>query len=100
MMYPPETLNRTAAQVLQLFHDATAALADPIILEAVTRCALAHPEIEWEPVALAACALNEKRYRDKVRGATSEPLAVKVNLPHAGLASADVLSFPLPPRGI
>jgi len=103
MIHTPETLNRKAAQVLQLLHEATTALTAPEVLEAVTLVALAHPEIEWEPVALAACALNAKRERDKASGKTAEPLAVTVNLPQTPGPSAGGgvggVSLPHPPWG-
>jgi len=80
MIYTPETLIAKAAEVRQLLIKAVAALDELEILDAVTRYALSRPEIEWEPVALAAAALAEKWNRDEAK-AKAAPLVAPASLP-------------------
>jgi len=97
MIHTPETLALKAADVRRLLTKATDALATPEVLEAVTLYALSRPEIEWEPVALAACALDAKRERDEAKPAA--PLVEKAILPPdpATSAAAGRVSVSLPP---
>ena len=60
MTNTPLDIETKAAQVRQLLSNAVAALDDPAVLEAVTLYALGRPEIEYEPIALAASALDAK----------------------------------------
>ena len=101
MIHTPETLALKAAEVRRLLTKATDALATPEVLEAVTLYALSRPEIEWEPVALAACALDAKWELDKAKPAA--PLLEKANLPPDPTTSATAgrggVSLPPPPWG-
>ena len=101
MIHTPETLAVKAAEVRQLLTKATDALDTPEVLETVTLYALSRPEIEWEPVALAACALNAKRELDEAKPAT--PLVEKAVLPSDPATSATAgrggVSLPPPPWG-
>lgn len=55
-------------------------LADPEVLEETARFAQCHPEIEWEPVALAAVALSFKRELDALRRSRAWVSRVGINL--------------------
>jgi len=99
MIYTPETLIAKAAEVRQLLIKAAAALDELEILDAVTRYALSRPEIQWEPVALAAAALAEKRNRDEAK-AKAAPLVPPVTLspdPAISTGGAGVVSLVPPP---
>ena len=99
MTHTPQDISTKAAEVRQLLTKAAEALADPDVLEAVTLYALGRPEIAWEPVALAACALDAKRELDKAKPAT--PLGETVNLPPDPTSSSGGgvggVSLPPPP---
>ncbi len=101
MIHTPETLAVKAAQVRQLLTKATDALDTPEVLEAVTLYALSRPEIEWEPIALAACALDAKWKLDKAKPAAS--LGENTILPPAPSTSSGSgvggISLPPPPWG-
>jgi len=101
-MNTPIDIEKKAAQVRQLLSNAVAALDDPAVLEAVTLYALSRPEIEYEPIALAACALDAKRELDKAKPAA--PLVEKVSLPQdpeaAPAAGRGGVSLPPAPWGI
>ena len=88
MIHTPETLAAKAAEVRRLLTRAADALGNPDVLESVTLLALAHPEIAWEPVALAAAALNRQRDLDEAKARAADPLLEKVSLPQAPNPSA------------
>jgi len=97
-LYTPETLAAKAAEVRRLLSRAVIAFGNPDVLDSVTRLALAHPEIAWEPVALAAAALNAQRDLDEAKARAADPLLEKVSLPQAPTPSAGVGGFCMPPN--
>ena len=103
MIHTPERLTAKAAELRQLLANAADALADADVIDIVTRFALAHPEIAWEPVTIAAAALNAKRDRENAKAKIADPLADTVRLPQAPGPSAGGgvggVSLPPPPWG-
>jgi len=74
-----------------------AALDDPEALQATATFALEHREVEWEPVAIAAAALNFKRELDAAKGVPSGPPlpdAVVLPLPPSSAAGGVILPLP------
>ena len=97
MTHTPETLAVKAAEVRQLLLKAVAALEELEVLDAVTRYALSRPEVEWEPIALAAAALTEKWKRDEAR-AKAAPLVPPVTLsPDPAISTGGVVGVSLVP---
>lgn len=101
MIHTPEDLAVKAAQIQALLAEAVAALTDPCVLESVARLALEHPELEWEPVALVAAALNARRSLTCSGAATAPPpLAAPITLPlpsSKGTPGGAAISLPQPP---
>ena len=82
MNHDREELSAKAAEVRQCLVEAVAALGNFAALEIVARYALDHSEIEWEPVALAAVAVNALRnLTQDDSGSAVAPLSEMVILP-------------------
>ena len=88
MKYTKHNITRKCAEVVQCLNEALDALRNETVIDEVARFALDHPELEWEPVALAAFAVNVKRRLDLAKAAASgapamadETPAPKLSLP-------------------
>ena len=103
MIHEPQEIAIKAVEVRQLLTLAVAALDDPEALQAAATFAKEHPEVEWEPVAIAAAALNFKRDLDDARGVPPGPAlpgAVVLPLPRSSAGGTDPgVSLPLPKWG-
>ena len=101
----PKNIATIAAEVRSCLVEALAALDDPTVLEEVARLVRLYPEIAWEPVAIAAAAINAKRELETRRGNPSGPVPV-LPLPSSsddrgsgGRREGQGVSLPCPPPG-
>ena len=98
-MKTPPDITAKMVKLRAFIAEALDALGQERILESVARFAKSQPDIEWEPVALCAAALNEKRRLVAASGAVpkspSLPVESTPTLPTS--ISSDALALPCLP---
>jgi hypothetical protein len=103
MKYRKHEIRTQCAEIAECLTEALEAIRDPAVLDEVAHHVLNYPEIAWEPVSLAALALNIKRRiaDDKARASGAPPLPSPQPLPAPPLNPPDDeggnVSLPPPP---